>query len=248
MRLARAMAAVGLLLLSGAATADPLRDKLQLTSAQLPLFEAWQATNIGDKARRKQLSAQQLAARTTPEFVESAMSWLDYRREWTVRAVAAVRTLYATLTPSQRAIMDENFRPKTEKDAPPVPPIPTAEQPSAPDLKAEETVPDWIRKPSGEELSAFYPLRALTEEKSGTATITCYVSTLGIATDCRVVAEEPKDYGFGNATIEVASGFRFRAKTVFGVPTLGAVTIPLRWQLEASVPAEAGAAPKNPGR
>lgn len=242
MRLARAMAAVGLLLLLGATTPDPLRAKLQLTPAQLPLYETWQATNIGDKARRKALSAQQLTARTAPEFVENAMAWLDYRREWTVRGVAAVRTLYAALTPSQRATFDERFRPKTEKDAPPVPTIPTVEQTSAPDLKAEETVPDWIRKPSGEELSAFYPLRALAEEKSGAATITCYVSTLGIATDCRVVSEEPKEFGFGNATIEVASVFRFRPKTVFGVPTLGVVTVPLRWNMEGSAEEAAASA------
>lgn len=235
---ARELAAAGCLLLSTAASAEPLREKLRLTPAQVPLYQAWQATNMGDKARRKALSGEQLAARTAPEFFDNTLAWVEYRLQWTRRGSATVRALYDVLTPSQRAVFDASFRPKTERDAPPVAAIPSKPQPSAPDLKAEEIEADWIRKPLGEELSAFYPLQALAEEKSGAATITCFVSTLGIATDCKVVAEEPKEYGFGNATIEVASVFRFRAKTVFGVPTVSKVTIPLKWQLDESAGAK----------
>lgn len=90
------------------------------------------------------------------------------------------------------------------------------------------TRPDWAKKPTGDEMAAFFPQRASDEEVSGRATITCTVTVEGLLADCSVEDEKPEGYGFGDAALAAAASFRMSPKLIDGEPVAGGqVTIPL---------------------
>ena len=222
-----------LVLLCGSAKAQTLAERLKLTAAQQPLFAAWEMTRQGDPKQLRALSSQELASHTAPTYTESQLAWAEYRLEWSRRAVSSAHDLYAALTSAQRIMFDAVVLPKTEKDAPPIDPLPKGGNSVAADPNApERTTPNWSRIPDGEEFVAFYPPAAYQEGKAGKAAITCAVTTMGIAAGCVVDHEEPSGYGFGNASIEIVSAFRFHPATFYGVPVMSEVTIPLSWKLE----------------
>jgi TonB family protein len=95
--------------------------------------------------------------------------------------------------------------------------------------------PDWIAKPSGEDLERFFPKRAKEERVSGKATIKCVVTAEGVPERCTVLKETPKGYGFGEAALAMASTFRMSPKRVDGQVIEGAeVTIPLVFNMLAT--------------
>lgn len=218
--------------IGGPGMAEPLATALKLTPAQQPFFTAWVTTRQGDPQRQEALAAQELSAHTAPDLMINWQAWAEYRLVWSRVNVDTMRNLYGVLTPTQRALLDAAVLSKTEKDAPPVEGLPAEPRPTLPDPNAAARInPEWSRKPNGDELSAFYPLRAEQERVGGSVTISCNVNLLGMANSCVVDNEEPAGYGFGNATIEVAGRFRFHPATVYGVPVNATVTIPLNWQL-----------------
>ena len=88
--------------------------------------------------------------------------------------------------------------------------------------------PDWVAKPTGDDLARYFPDRAQKEEVPGKATITCVVTAQGLLEHCKVLKEAPKGYGFGEAALGMASVFRMSPKRVDGqVVEGGRVTIPL---------------------
>ncbi len=130
-------------------------------------------------------------------------------------------------------------------DAPTIPPLPVppvekrieqpkppAPAPEAPPRPSVITNPDWLRKPSNEDMVRYFPDRAQRLEVSGRATISCTVTAKGTLTNCSVVSEDPADYGFGEATLKASKVMKMRPLAKDGAPVEGGtVRIPLRWDV-----------------
>ena len=94
------------------------------------------------------------------------------------------------------------------------------------------TNPDWLRRPTGEDVARYYPEKAQRDEMEGRATVSCNVTAGGTLSDCRVIDESPADYGFGLAALKLSSLFLMRPQTKDGVPVSGGtVRIPIRFVL-----------------
>lgn len=88
--------------------------------------------------------------------------------------------------------------------------------------------PNWIQKPTGEQLSDYYPKVAADTGVSGFAMITCRVTSRGGLFACRVYRETPGGYGFGEAALALSPYFRMTPKTIDGQPVEGGVvTVPI---------------------
>ena len=68
--------------------------------------------------------------------------------------------------------------------------------------------PDWLKKPSGEDLAWAYPEGANRKGIGGKATIQCQVAPDGKLMRCQVVSEDPPGEGFGAAALALAPQFQ----------------------------------------
>lgn len=90
------------------------------------------------------------------------------------------------------------------------------------------TQPDWLAKPTPEDLMRHYPGAAWALGLEGRAVLDCTVEISGALAGCRVTAEAPPELGFGRAALLISRGFRMRPMTVDGAPASGGkVTIPI---------------------
>jgi len=111
------------------------------------------------------------------------------------------------------------------------------------------TNPDWVRRPSGAEVSNFYPPVARMLGLDGHVVVECGVTAQGGMEDCTVTAETPIGMDFGKAAIGMADLFQMKPKTIDGAPVGGAkVLIPIgflypRQDDDAPQAADTGPAP-----
>lgn len=96
------------------------------------------------------------------------------------------------------------------------------------------TNPDWIQKPSGEEVARLFPKLAEMLRISGRVEIMCAVTALGSLEHCKSDNERPEGLGFGKAALLMAALFHMRPTTVDGVAVAGGeVRIPIRFTMAA---------------
>jgi TonB family protein len=111
---------------------------------------------------------------------------------------------------------------------------------------ASQYKPDWLRKPSSEDMAWAYPQRAQREEIGGKAVLHCLVAPDGGLTHCQVASEAPADYGFGAAALALAPQFQM-TRPPSDAKNPSEVTIPISFLTPSSGPApESDAAAANP--
>ncbi|WP_162938857.1 energy transducer TonB family protein [Brevundimonas naejangsanensis] len=102
----------------------------------------------------------------------------------------------------------------------------TAEPPRIPVIAN----PDWVRKPTADQLIRAYPSAAEARGIGGVANLTCVVRVDGSLTGCSVTSETPGNQGFGRAAMSLSRYFRLSPRTVDGQAVDGArVTMAIRF-------------------
>jgi TonB family protein len=89
--------------------------------------------------------------------------------------------------------------------------------------------PDWLRRPTNDELLQYFPAEA--NGAQGHAVVQCVVTNRGLLEKCSLNGESPAGHGFGEAALAMTQLFTMRAMTVDGLPVGGAgVIIPIGFQ------------------
>jgi TonB family protein len=99
-------------------------------------------------------------------------------------------------------------------------------------LRAEGVVtpPDWLRRPTADQLRAVWPTEAWKRGQGGKAVLWCKVSLQGALFDCKVHEETPEGAGFGAAAIAMTPQLLMKPATRDGVPFVSGVAIPLTFK------------------
>lgn len=102
---------------------------------------------------------------------------------------------------------------------------PTFFDPGPPMISA----PHWLRQP--QDLTRYYPQRALVREIEGAADLDCIVRVTGQLA-CVVTSETPATWGFGEAALAIAAAYRMAPATRDGAPIEGRyrMRVPFRLQ------------------
>ena len=111
--------------------------------------------------------------------------------------------------------------------------------------------PDWLAKPTINNLMAVWPAGALRKGQNGQATLHCKVTTSGLVRSCTVIKEEPKGWGFGGAALALSSTFLMKPAMKGGAPVEGAeVSVPISFKTdgasEDSTPSSGGSTGRIP--
>lgn len=92
--------------------------------------------------------------------------------------------------------------------------------------------PYWLRKPSGDDITAVYPRAAALRGLDGAGVIQCDIGPHGTMTSCVIIEESPAGYGFGLATLKLSARFQLKSMERDGVPVSGGtIKIPMRFYL-----------------
>jgi len=92
--------------------------------------------------------------------------------------------------------------------------------------------PDWVQRPTPDDVARYYPPAAAAERLAGAAVIACDVAADGRLTGCAVVAESPTAAGFGEAALQMSTQFAMKPMSRDGRPVAGGkVRIPIRFAI-----------------
>lgn len=92
--------------------------------------------------------------------------------------------------------------------------------------------PDWLKKPTGEDLEAHYPKLMEQMAIEGEVVVRCDVTIDGDAANCSVPFESPGGLGFGPAALSLTPLMKFTPKKVDGVAVAGGrMQTPIRFRL-----------------
>ena len=90
--------------------------------------------------------------------------------------------------------------------------------------------PNWLRKPTAQDIANVFPKKALADGVGGRAVIGCDVTVEGFLQNCKVLSESPKDYAFGAAGLQITPQLRMTPMMRGGKPVPGGtVNIPINW-------------------
>ncbi|PLR27781.1 hypothetical protein SGCZBJ_05340 [Caulobacter zeae] len=89
--------------------------------------------------------------------------------------------------------------------------------------------PNWVRKPTGQDLAGVFPVAAVKAGKDGRAVIRCRVTTEGFLDRCAVLSESPAGLGFGHSALALAPQFLMSPKIRAGQRVETEVTVPINW-------------------
>lgn len=93
-----------------------------------------------------------------------------------------------------------------------------------------EQEPDWVRRPTADDLLAVYPTEAYRKGISGRAVISCIATSQGAVMDCVALEETPPGAGFGVAAIALTPQFLMKPATFRGAPVASLVNIPINFK------------------
>lgn len=97
--------------------------------------------------------------------------------------------------------------------------------------------PDWVRKPSAEEVKEAFPPLAQMLGIPGSALLSCSITAKGRTRSCEVINESPAGLGFGAAALAMSSTFEVSPLTVSGLPVDGGkARLPIRFALPEDEP------------
>jgi hypothetical protein len=132
----------------------------------------------------------------------------------------------------------EPVRPTPMKVSAPVAPAPQRVAAAAPPRQTAPSRPPervasagWLSRPWEGDIADLFPRRALYNGVSGAVGLQCRVGRNGWMTDCAVVSETPRGFGFAGAALDLASDYRLQPYDTAGQPTTGRTfnfTIPFR--------------------
>lgn len=101
---------------------------------------------------------------------------------------------------------------------------------AAPTSAAEQVrSPDWLRRPSSDDLMVVWPREAWRKGQGGKAVISCVTTVQGLLRACEVVEEKPAGAGFGGAALALSRQFVMKPALKDGVPIESTVRIPINF-------------------
>lgn len=110
---------------------------------------------------------------------------------------------------------------------PSTPPVCTRASPA---VENYYTPPEWLRKPTFDQLMADYPTAAMSRGVSGQAVIKCTVQTDGLLRSCSVLWEDQPGMGFGPAAVVLSRTFLMKPATKGGQPIESEITFPINFE------------------
>lgn len=102
----------------------------------------------------------------------------------------------------------------------------------APGADAPLASPQWLRRPTGEDMATHYPERAAKKALGGAVELTCTVTDVGLLTNCSAREVETLGVGFDKSARRLARFFPMKAVDGDGQPVAGrTVVVPIIWNL-----------------